>query len=69
MIVLNLTYDQTQALLGLMDQGVRATGLKGAVPASHLAMIIEAAVQKHHEEQKLIEDAKRSEAGITSGAS
>lgn len=69
MIELNLTYDQTQALLGLMDQGVRATGLKGAVPAAQLAMIIEAAVQKFHKEQKLIEDVKKSEAGITNGTS
>ncbi len=51
MIKLELTFEQTQALLGLIDQGVRATGLKGAVPAATLAMIIENAVQIYHEEQ------------------
>lgn len=45
MIKLELTDAETQALLGLLDAGVRQTGLRAAKDAAVLTMKIEEAVK------------------------
>lgn len=51
MIPLYLTLDQVQNLLGLIDNGVRATGLKGAMVAAPIAKMIDDELIKYHTAQ------------------
>ncbi len=56
MITLNLTFAQVQTLLGIVDQGVRATGLKGCMEITPVAQIIELALVKYRKEQEANKD-------------
>jgi hypothetical protein len=44
-VVLTLTYDEAQALAGLMDAGVRATGLRAVESAAVLVRKLDQAIQ------------------------
>ena len=46
MVVLNLTKEQTQALVQLIDAGVRATGIQSVASASDLIQLITRAAQE-----------------------
>ena len=46
MITLELTQDELQALAGLLDAGVKATGLSGVKAAAALLVKLEAAAQQ-----------------------
>lgn len=46
MFTLNLTEKQLQALAGLIDAGVRATGIRGVKDAAELLEVIEQAQQQ-----------------------
>lgn len=60
MITINLTLAQVQTLISLLDQGVRATGLKGCMEITPVAQIIELAVQKYHKEQEEAKNASNA---------
>jgi hypothetical protein len=49
MITLELTNDELQALAGLLDAGVRATGLRAVKEAASLLEKLEAAAQPKEE--------------------
>jgi hypothetical protein len=49
MITLELTNDELQALAGLLDAGVRATGLRAVKDAATLLAKLEAAAQPKEE--------------------
>ena len=46
MITLELTQDELQALAGLLDAGVKATGLSGVKAAAALLVKLEGAAQQ-----------------------
>ena len=46
MITLTLNEQELQALVGLLDAGVRSTGLQSVTAAAHLFQIIEAATKQ-----------------------
>jgi hypothetical protein len=46
MVTLNLTEQQLQALVGLLDAGVRSTGLQSAPGAAELLGLIDQAVKE-----------------------
>jgi len=50
MITLELTNDELQALAGLLDAGVRATGLRAVKEAAALLEKLEAATQPKDED-------------------
>lgn len=47
MIVLKLTKEQTQALINLMDAGVRASGIQAVASAAELIQLITLAAQEN----------------------
>ena len=50
MITLKLTEQETQALAGLLDAGVKAIGLRAVKDAATLIEKLEAAVQEQNDE-------------------
>ena len=52
MITLELTEEQAQALAGLIDAGVRATGIRGVKDAAELIEILDQAVQQSQNKEK-----------------
>lgn len=53
LITLELTETEIQALVGLIDSGLKATGLRGAKDAVNLIEKIEAAILANKEENKI----------------
>lgn len=52
MINIELTQDELQALAGLLDAGVKATGLQGVKQAASILTKLEAAVAKANEQKE-----------------
>lgn len=46
MVTITLNEQELQALVGLLDAGVRSTGLQSVTAASHLFQLIEAATKQ-----------------------
>ena len=52
MIKIELTQDELTALAGLLDAGVKATGLQGVKQAASILTKLEAAVAKANEQKE-----------------